>query len=137
MPWGWFDHKHPDLPEWTGFLDKTVQLEGRLEASGTFRIDSSMKGTLVSQDTLILGEHAAIEGEIRGNEVVIAGRFDGILRASKRVQIQPKAIVTGEVYAPCVVIEPGAVFEGQCCMPVVGEDAKPILIAIRSAVSAA
>lgn len=135
MPWGWFDSKRQELPEWTGFLEKSVKLDGKLEAAGTFRIDSNMKGTLVSQETLILGEHAAVEGEILGNNVVIAGRFDGILRATAKVEIHPKAIVTGEIHSPCVLIEPGAVFEGQCYMTTAQEDAKPILIPIRSAVS--
>ena len=74
---GWFDRKRHDSGEWTGFLDQGVKLEGRLECSGTFRIDSAMKGTLVSHETLILGEHAKVEGQIEGNYVIIGGHFDG------------------------------------------------------------
>ncbi len=61
----WFDRNRHDSGEWTGFLEPGVKLEGRLESSGTFRIDSSMKGTLVSGETLILGEHASVEGRDR------------------------------------------------------------------------
>ena len=32
-----------------------------------------MKGTLVSQETLILGEKAAVEGEIFGSQVIVVG----------------------------------------------------------------
>jgi cytoskeletal protein CcmA (bactofilin family) len=132
---GWFDKKRSETGagEWTGFLERGVKLEGKLEAPGTFRIDSSMKGTLVSDETLVLGEHAVIEGEIIGNQVIIAGRFNGIIRAKGKVQIQPHAIVTGEVQAPCLVIEPGGVFDGQCHMLAEVESAKPIAIPIRSA----
>ena len=130
---GLFDRKKIDSSEWTGFLEKGVRLEGKLEASGTFRIDSAMKGTLISNDTLVLGEHAAVEGEIHGNNVLIAGRFDGVIRARGRVQIQPNAIVTGEVHSPCLVIEPGAIFDGQCHMIAESEAAKPVTIPIRSA----
>ena len=85
MPWGWFDHKRNDSShEWTGFLEQGVKLDGKLESSGTFRIDSAVKGTLISQETLILGEHAAVEGEIDGSNIIIAGRFDGTIRATKR-----------------------------------------------------
>jgi cytoskeletal protein CcmA (bactofilin family) len=136
MPWGWFDHKRNDSsPEWTGFLEQGVRLDGKLESSGTFRIDSAVKGTLVSRETLILGEHAAVEGEIDGNNIIIAGRFDGTIRATKKVEIQPKAIVTGDIHAPCIVIEPGAVFEGQCHMPSSTDDAQPTVIPVRSAVT--
>jgi len=133
MAWNWFDRKRQDPSEWTGFLERGVKVEGKIETAGTFRIDSAMKGTLVSEDSLILGENANVEGEIIGNRVVIAGRFDGSIRAKGRVEIQPSAVVTGEIHSPCVVIEPGAIFDGHCHMPAPAEPAKPVTIPIRSA----
>ena len=130
---GWFDRKKQDPSEWTGFLEQGVKLEGKLEATGTFRVDSAVKGTLSSDDTLVLGEHATVEGHIHGNFVMIAGRFDGIIHARGRVEIQPNAIVTGEIHSPCLVIEPGAIFDGQCHMLAPTEAAKPVTIPIRSA----
>jgi cytoskeletal protein CcmA (bactofilin family) len=133
MPGGWFDKKRQDAGEWTGFLEQGVRLEGKLESPGTFRVDCSMKGTLVSEDTLILGENASVEGHVIGNYVVIAGRFDGTIEARGRVDIQPKAIVTGEIHTPCLIIEPGALFDGRCHMLAPSQSAKPITIPIRSA----
>jgi cytoskeletal protein CcmA (bactofilin family) len=130
---GWFDRKKQVPSEWTGFLEQGVKLEGKLEATGTFRIDSAMKGTLSSDDTLVLGEHAMVEGHIHGNFVIILGRFDGTIHARGRVEIQPNAIVTGEIHSPCLVIEPGAIFDGQCHMLAPTEAAKPVTIPIRSA----
>jgi cytoskeletal protein CcmA (bactofilin family) len=134
MAWGWFDRKRQDPSEWTGFLEQGVKVEGTLSSTGTFRIDSEMKGTLVSDDTLILGEHASIEGEIVGNRVVIAGRFEGTIRARGKVEVLPNAIVTGEIHTPCLIIEPGAIFDGRCHMLAPTEAAKPVTIPIRSAV---
>jgi cytoskeletal protein CcmA (bactofilin family) len=133
MVWGWFDRKQQASTEWTGFLEQGVKLDGRLEATGTFRIDSAMKGTLVSEDTLIVGEHGVIEGEIIGNRVVIGGRFDGTIQARGKVEIRPQAIVTGQIQTPCLVIEPGAIFDGQCQMLSPTEAARPVTIPIRSA----
>ena len=139
MAWRWFDRKHQESTEWTGFLEPGVKLEGKLESTGTFRIDSVMKGTLVSAGTLILGENAAVEGEITGNRVIISGHFEGTIQAKGRVDIQAKAVVAGDIHTPCLVIEPGAFFEGQCHMlPAAEPEAgKPIAIPIRSAASAA
>jgi len=133
MAWRWFDRKQQSSSEWTGFLEQGVKLDGRLETAGTFRIDSAMKGTITSEDTLILGEHAVIEGEIIGNRVVVGGRFNGTIQARGKVEIQPQAIVTGEVQTPCLVIEPGAIFDGQCHMLASTEAARPVTIPIRSA----
>jgi cytoskeletal protein CcmA (bactofilin family) len=137
MAWAWLDKKNSESSEWTGFLEKGVRLEGKLESSGTLRIDSAMKGTLVSEGVLILGEHAQVEGEINGNRVVILGRFTGTIRAKGRVEIHPEAIVSAEVHTPCLVIEPGSVFDGECHMPQSGDAAKPVAIPIRSIAQAA
>lgn len=132
MALGWFDRKRHDATEWTGFLEQGVRLEGKLETTGTFRIDSTMKGSIVSEDILVLGEHASIQGQISGSRVVIGGRFDGVIQAKTSVEIHSSAVVTGEIHTPCLVIEPGAVFDGQCHMLAATEAAKPVTIPIRS-----
>ncbi|MDE3109007.1 MAG: polymer-forming cytoskeletal protein [Acidobacteriota bacterium] len=132
MGWAWLERKQSESSEWTGFLEKGVRLEGKLETSGTLRIDSAMKGTLVSDGTLILGEHAQVEGEIVGNRVTILGHFTGTIRAKGRVEIHPKAIVSAEVHTPCLVIEPGSVFDGECHMVHTSDATKPVTIPIHT-----
>jgi cytoskeletal protein CcmA (bactofilin family) len=137
----WFDRKSQDSGEWTGFLEKGVQFEGKLEVSGTFRLDASVKGTLISTGTLILGEHSSMEGTIDGNAVTIGGRFDGIINAKGKVEIQTGAIVIAEIHTPCLIIELGAVFDGRCHMLTATqaktESPKTITISIRSAAAQA
>jgi cytoskeletal protein CcmA (bactofilin family) len=130
---GWFDRKRSDSGDWTGFLEKGVKVDGKLECTGTFRVDSIFKGTLVSDEMLVLGANATVEGEILGNYVIIAGRFDGIIKARGKVEIQTKAIVTGEIHTPCLIIEPGAVFDGKCHMLSATQASKTVTIPIRSA----
>jgi cytoskeletal protein CcmA (bactofilin family) len=137
----WFDRKNQDSGDWTGFLEKGVRFEGRLEVEGTFRLDGAMKGKIVSSETLILGENSTMEGQIEGNSVILGGRFDGTIEARGKVEIQTKAIVTGEIHTPCLIIEPGAVFDGRCHMLSLAQSAsdtpKMITIPIRSAAAQA
>jgi cytoskeletal protein CcmA (bactofilin family) len=140
MVLSWFKGDPKDTGEWTGFLERGVKLEGKLETTGTFRVDASMKGTLVSSETLILGEHAQMEGDIEGHLVIVAGQFDGTIHASSKVELQPTAVVSGDIYTPCLIIEPGGMFDGRCHMISSStHDATkaPIAIPIRSAVARA
>src|ERR1700681_1356105 len=98
MAWRGLSTNRSDHGEWTGFLEKGARLEGRLGCSGTFRIDSTIKGTLVSDGTLILGKNAQVEGEITGNRVIIGGRFSGTIQAKTSVEIQSNAIVAAEIH---------------------------------------
>jgi len=133
MAWKWSDQKDQNGQEWTGFLDKGVRLEGTLELTGTFRLDGEVKGNIISGQTLILGESARVEGQIEGNHVAISGRFDGVIFAKGRVEIQAKGVVTGEIHSPCLVIEPGGIFDGRCHMLTSTEASKPLTIPIRAA----
>jgi len=117
MAWKWPGSSSGNSDEeWTGFIDQGVTLEGTLQLTGTFRVDGNVKGNIISEQTLILGENAKVEGQIEGNRVVIAGRYDGVIFAKGRVEIQAKGVVTGEVHSPCLVIDPGGIFDGRCHM---------------------
>jgi cytoskeletal protein CcmA (bactofilin family) len=123
------------VPEWTGFLDKSVRFEGTLECPGTFRVEGEVKGLLISTHTLILGEEARVEGQIEGNDVAISGHFNGVIFAKGKVEIHKKGIATGEIHSHCLVIEPGGVFDGECHIIAPSEAAKPVTIPIRTAQS--
>jgi len=127
-----FNHSGIDTGEWTGFLDHGVQVEGKLQFPGTFRINGDVKGTLISKQSLVLGENARVEGQIEGFHVSIAGKFEGTIFAKSRVEIHAKGMVRGEIHTPCLVIEPGGVFDGRCHMLSEGS-AKTVTIPIRSA----
>src|SRR5260370_20973246 len=106
MAWKWpAAAKNGTSEEWTGFIDQGVTLEGTLTVTGTFRIDGNVKGNIISEQTVILGEGAKVEGQIEGNRIVISGLFDGVIFANGRVEIQSKVVVTDEVHSPCMVID--------------------------------
>jgi cytoskeletal protein CcmA (bactofilin family) len=127
------DARAAEAGEWSGFLDKSVRFQGTLEFPGTFRVEGEVKGTIISSQTLMLGEAGRVEGQIEGNHVMISGRFDGVIFAKGRVEIQAKGTVTGEIHAPCLVIEAGGIFDGQCHMLAASETAKTLTIPIRAA----
>ena len=81
---------------------------------------------------MILGENSAVEGEIDGNAVTIAGKFDGRIQARSKVEIDSKAVVTAEIRTPCLIIEAGAMVDGQCHVVMGPDGSKPVTIPIRS-----
>jgi cytoskeletal protein CcmA (bactofilin family) len=137
MAWKWpISSKNNSGEEWTGFIDQGVSIEGTLTVTGTFRVDGHMKGNIISEQTIILGENAKVEGQIEGNRVVIAGRFDGVIFAKGRVEIEARGVVTGEVHSPCMVIDPGGIFDGRCHMLASSDASASVTIPIRAAAQA-
>lgn len=133
MAWKILERMQKEGGEWSGFLEQGVRIEGKLELPGTFRIDSQLRGSIASGEMLILGENSAVEGEIDGNAVTIAGKFDGRIQARSKVEIDAKAVVTAEIRTPCLIIEAGAMVDGQCHVVMGPDGSKPVTIPIRSA----
>lgn len=121
-----------EAPDWTGFLDRGNRIEGDLEAPGTFRLDGALRGKIVSGSLLVLGQTAEVEGVIEGERLVIYGRFRGTIRASESVEIHSAAVVSGDVYTPCLLLEPGGRFDGHCYLNPVGSATEPLRVPIRA-----
>ncbi|MBI3043951.1 MAG: polymer-forming cytoskeletal protein [Betaproteobacteria bacterium] len=92
-------------------------IEGSITFAGGLRVDGRVRGDVIAAEgkpgTLVLSEHAQIEGEIRVSHVVINGTVVGPVHAAEYVELQSKANVTGDVYYKTLEIQLGAVVQGR------------------------
>jgi cytoskeletal protein CcmA (bactofilin family) len=102
--------------EINAFLGKNTEFEGRLSFEGAVRIDGRFKGEISSDGTLIVGETAVIESEIKVSHIIISGEMRGNILASRKIEIHAPGKVFGNICAPAVVMDEGVVFEGTCTM---------------------
>ena len=91
-------------------------MEGRYSFRGTVMLNGKFKGEISSGDTLIIGERAVLEADVRAGRVTVSGEVTGNLRATERIELKRTARVYGDVEAPVVVVEEGVLFEGHCRM---------------------
>jgi len=96
------------------FLGEDTETEGELSYKGTARIDGAYKGEITAEGSLIIGETADIESDIRTRSIVVSGKIRGSIRATEKIEISPSGRVYGDIQAPNLVIHPGAIFEGNC-----------------------
>src|SRR2546429_5361409 len=82
------------------FLARGFEFKGTLTFEGTVRIDGMVSGAIYSKGTVILGEHAMIEGDISAGTIVSGGTINGNLTATQRVRLLPSAGPRGEPTAP-------------------------------------
>jgi cytoskeletal protein CcmA (bactofilin family) len=98
-----------------GFLDGGSHLRGELHFEDTFRIDGRLTGKVESRGDLYVGERGEVEGEIRVGRLFVSGRVQAVVQA-QRVEVAPGGQLRGEIETPCLVIDEGAIFEGQSRM---------------------
>ena len=98
------------------FVGKGSKVDGKLLLQGTGRIEGHVDGEIVAQDTLTIGESAVVNAKISGTAIVIEGRVTGDVCAAQRLELRAASRVQGNISTPCLVVQDGAVFEGQCSM---------------------
>ncbi len=54
--------------------------------------------------------------DITGNQADIVGKVSGDIRAKEILQLRGESVVTGNLYAGKLQVEPSATFNGQCHM---------------------
>lgn len=100
----------------TAFIDQGSEFEGKLSFKDTVRIDGRFRGEISSENTLIVGESGEIEAAIRSRNVVVSGGVVGNVSASAKVVLHKTARINGDVETDCLVVEEGAVLNGQVKM---------------------
>jgi cytoskeletal protein CcmA (bactofilin family) len=102
--------------ELNGFMDQGTEFEGELRFKDTFRIDGSVKGRIVSDNTLIVGESGRVDAEIVCGVVSIRGTVSGSVHGRERIELLAGSRVQATLASPKLLIEDGAFFQGQCDM---------------------
>lgn len=113
------DKKRPQTESSTisTLLGRDTQIEGTLTFQETIRVDGAVKGKLISsKGTVIVGEKAIIDADIRVGVAIIRGKITGKVEAGQRIEIYAPAQVNGDISAPIITIDSGVIFNGQCQM---------------------
>jgi cytoskeletal protein CcmA (bactofilin family) len=102
--------------EKTTILKEDTSFEGKLSFEGAVIINGKFSGEILSSGDLIIGKTGNVEGKIEIGSVVIHGEVSGDIKARQKIVINAPASVQGDIVAPSLMIEEGAVFEGNCSM---------------------
>ena len=101
---------------------KVVEISAQMQGTLVFKDPVSLKingvfsGTLEMKGTLSIGSRAEIIANIDGENIIIAGKVNGDIRAHKMLTLMPTAVLKGNISTPKLNIVEGALFQGKCQM---------------------
>ncbi|HEY4697932.1 MAG TPA: polymer-forming cytoskeletal protein [Gallionella sp.] len=111
--------KKPSKPQTQidSLIGANTMIGGDLNFSGGLRIDGQVNGNVIATpgkpSTLVLSEHARVNGEVSVTHLVINGTISGSVSASDYLELQSKARVTGDVHYRTMEIQLGAIVDGR------------------------
>ena len=106
-----FDMKNSDT-----VIGHEAYFQGTLTAKGSLRVDGRIDGSIVDAKLVTIGHAGKIKGDISCDVCSVSGDVAGNISALNHIELLSGSKVTGDLRAPKIHIEEGAVFNGNCSM---------------------
>ena len=93
-----------------------TRIAGPLSGKDDLEVHGTVDGPVHGEASVTIAAGARIGGEVRGRDVIVGGELAHPVYASGTVRLLATAVLTGDIEAPRVAIDEGAVFDGQIRM---------------------
>lgn len=105
-----------DDDEAFSLIDRHTTVDGTLSTARDLRVDGQVLGTLQCGGVLFVAEGAEIDATVDAGAIVVSGTLSGTITCHGRLEIRPTGAVHGAVQTGTLVIQEGALYEGQLKM---------------------
>ena len=94
-----------------------TKIVGDVHFAGGLRVDGEIDGSIIATpgkpSTLVLSEHARVNGEVKVTHLVVNGEVTGPVNVAEYLELQSKSKVSGDVHYKTLEIQLGAIVEGK------------------------
>jgi cytoskeletal protein CcmA (bactofilin family) len=94
----------------------STKIHGEINTDSDIRIDGTLEGNLKTSGRLIIGAQGKVNGEVICRVAEIEGNLTGKIEVKDLLTLKEKSNLQGEVTTGQLMIEPGAIFSGNCKM---------------------
>lgn len=110
-------------------IGQSIVFKGELAGDEDLEIEGQVEGTVrLENHQLTIGASGNLKAEVTAKSIIVIGQVKGNLTATERIEIQATGVVEGDVRAPRLNVEEGAVLNGAIDMSTspVSETKKPV-----------
>jgi cytoskeletal protein CcmA (bactofilin family) len=97
-------------------IPEGINITGNIEGAGHLRVDGYVRGDVRLRGRLEVGQSGRVEGDLRGEDVVILGEVRGNVLSQNKLLLKAKCKVLGNVSCRGLIVEEGAWITGKCEM---------------------
>lgn len=123
-------------PAIRSLIGEDTRLEGTVRFRDGLRIDGEVVGDVLAEPDaktiLVISEKAKVVGRVQAAHVIINGRVEGPVESAQLLELQPKAVIHGDVRYAALEMHQGATIEGvmQRLNPAAGTEEKVLKLAL-------
>lgn len=90
--------------------------QGTLTAKGSLRVDGRIDGSIVDAKIVTIGKTGKVKGDVSCEVCYVSGEVRGNITALDHVECFSGSRLDGDLRTPRIMLEEGAVFNGNCTM---------------------
>jgi len=106
-------------------IGQSIVFKGELTGDEDLEIDGQVEGTVdLKNHQLTVGPNGNLKAEVTAKTIVVIGKVTGNLIAAERIEVQATGIVDGDVRAPRLNVQEGAVLNGSIDMSASGSSSE-------------
>lgn len=98
------------------FIGEGTRILGDMSVEHDLRVEGAVRGTVTVGGTLVLSVTGVIEGDVSCRSASLAGRVTGNVAAQEKLVLEEKSVLHGDLRTRDLVIQEGALFQGNCSM---------------------
>jgi cytoskeletal protein CcmA (bactofilin family) len=98
------------------FIGEGTRITGDLSVEHDLRVEGSIRGAVSVGGTLVLSISGSIEGDVVSRSAALAGRLTGNVSVQEKLVLEEKSVLQGDLRARELVVQEGAIFQGNCSM---------------------
>lgn len=111
-----------DLGGEESLIDRSSAFDGVLRTSRNLRVEGQAKGEVYCDGTLLIDEGGQVDARVVSANITVAGTLNGEVTCHGKLQILATGRVSGRVATASLVINEGAIYEGELRMSNIDED---------------
>ena len=102
-------------------IGHSVTIKGDISGKSDVRVAGTINGSISIEGELIIERQGFVEGEIKTNSAVVAGSVKGNIDCTEKLILESSSQFVGNIKTKLLIIQEGAVFQGNCQMGAVAQ----------------
>ncbi len=115
-PSGSYGESSAQSTEAYSLVDRHSNVEGTFTTDRDLRIEGVLRGNVKCQGLLYIAEGADIDASVEASSIAVAGQLRGTVTCRGKLQLMPTGRVYATVLTESLVINEGAILEGELRM---------------------
>ncbi|MEY2993725.1 MAG: hypothetical protein RL357_660 [Pseudomonadota bacterium] len=121
--------KKEKIPALKSLVATGTHIQGDITFEDGLRVDGTITGNVIATadkpSVLVVGPGALIQGQVVAEHVIVNGKIEGPVIAKQLAELQPNAVVYGDVNYKQIELHLGAMVTGRLCPIADGELQNP------------